>query len=56
MPSIDYAQIEIERAHYDNLFDPITGLPTGWLLLIDRLEVADPEKIMRSAPAQIRGD
>jgi GGDEF domain-containing protein len=40
MSSIDFAQIEIERAHYDNLFDPITGLPTGWMLLFDRIEVA----------------
>jgi GGDEF domain-containing protein len=40
MPSIDFAQIEIERAHYDNLFDPISGLPTGWMLLFDRLEMA----------------
>jgi GGDEF domain-containing protein len=40
MSSIDFAQIEIERAHYDNLFDPITGLANGWMLLIDRLEVA----------------
>jgi GGDEF domain-containing protein len=40
MTSIDLAQLGMERAHYNNLFDPVTGLPTGWLLLIDRLEVA----------------
>lgn len=40
MASIDLAQVSMERAHYDNLFDPITGLPTGWVLLIDRLEMA----------------
>jgi GGDEF domain-containing protein len=40
MSSIDYAQVGIERAHYHNLFDPVTGLPTGWTLLIDRLEMA----------------
>jgi GGDEF domain-containing protein len=40
MTTIDFAQLGIERAHYNNLFDPVTGLPTGWALLIDRMEVA----------------
>jgi GGDEF domain-containing protein len=40
MTSIEIAQLGMERGHYENLFDPITGLPTGWMLLIDRLEVA----------------
>jgi GGDEF domain-containing protein len=40
MSIIDLAQVGIERAHYNNLFDPVTGLPTGWVLLIDRLEMA----------------
>jgi GGDEF domain-containing protein len=40
MTTIDLAQVGIERAHYNNLFDPVTGLPTGWTLLIDRLEIA----------------
>jgi GGDEF domain-containing protein len=40
MSSIDFAQIGIERARYDSLFDAVTGLPNGWALLIDRLEVA----------------
>jgi GGDEF domain-containing protein len=37
--SIDFAQIGSERANYEHLFDPVTGLPTGWVLLIDRIEV-----------------
>jgi GGDEF domain-containing protein len=40
MTSIDLAQLAMERGRYENLFDPVTGLPTGWTILIDRLEVA----------------
>ncbi len=40
MSSIDFAQLGIERARYDSLFDTVTGLPNGWALLIDRLEIA----------------
>ncbi len=40
MSSIDFAQLGAERANYANLFDPVTGLPTGWALVFDRLEVA----------------
>jgi GGDEF domain-containing protein len=40
MSSVDFAQLGIEWAAYDSLFDRITGLPNGWALLIDRLEVA----------------
>jgi GGDEF domain-containing protein len=40
MTSIDFAQLGIERAHYDSMFDAVNGLPHGWALLLDRLEVA----------------
>jgi len=40
MSSVDFAQMGIEWAAYDSMFDRITGLPNGWALFIDRLEVA----------------
>jgi GGDEF domain-containing protein len=40
MSSLELVQLAAERTNYNNLFDPVTGLPAGWMLLIDRLEVA----------------
>jgi GGDEF domain-containing protein len=39
MTSVDLASLEIERARYEMLFDPVTGLPR-WGLFFDRTAVA----------------
>jgi len=39
MTSVDLAQLEIERARYESLLDPPTGLPR-WGLFLDRATVA----------------
>jgi GGDEF domain-containing protein len=39
MTAVDLGQLEIERARYESLLDPTTGLPR-WGLLLDRTAVA----------------
>jgi GGDEF domain-containing protein len=39
MTSVDMGWLEIERARYEMLLDPLTGLPR-WGLLLDRTAVA----------------